>query len=212
MERCVSRAPGRIAQWLTEACAARVGVGLCDDGRCGQSDDASRVARSRTSEEALLAHEPGLALHTTPSASGDLGVRARPAHDLPGADADARGEDEARGASRSRPRQTRSALESTGSLACPSACTCCGRRRSAAPRASRSAGSLETRLTVPESRLSVPACSGVSTNVPFARPFIEIATRCFAALGPAAATEVSVTAAANATSTAYRAFIACLPC
>src|SRR5215210_7179924 len=67
-------------------------------------------------------------------------------------------------------------------------------------------------LTVPESRLSVPDCSGLSTNVPFPGSFIEITTRCFAASGPAAATDVSVTAAASATSMACRAFIASLPC
>ena len=62
-------------------------------------------------------------------------------------------------------------------------------------------------LIVPESRFRGPACSGVSTNVFCGQSFMSIATRCFAALGPAAATDVSVTAAASATRATTRAFM-----
>src|SRR5688572_8673054 len=65
-------------------------------GRRASARRPSRAGRSWTSEEALLAHEPRVALVATPSASRDLRVRAPPAHDLPGADPDARGEVEAR--------------------------------------------------------------------------------------------------------------------
>jgi hypothetical protein len=56
-------------------------------------------------------------------------------------------------------------------------------------------------LTVPESRFRVPTCSGVSTNVSSGRILVSIVTRCFAATGPAAATDVSVNAATNTAST-----------
>src|SRR3990170_1965672 len=65
-------------------------------------------------------------------------------------------------------------------------------------------------IILPESGLMAPACSGVSTNGDTSVVFaacVVIITRCFAASGPAAATDVSVTAAISATSTGYRAFI-----
>src|SRR5215210_1708602 len=69
-------------------------------------------------------------------------------------------------------------------------------------------------LIVPESRFRGPNCSGVSTNVPCDFPgqqiFMSIATRCFAASGPAAATDVSTNAAASAASMVCRAFTAYL--
>ena len=54
-----------------------------------------------------------------------------------------------------------------------------------------------------------PVCSGVSTNGETGVVCADcdvIITRCFAALEPAAATDVSVTAAASATNMACRAF------
>ena len=69
-------------------------------------------------------------------------------------------------------------------------------------------------LIVPESRFKGPACNGVSTNVGSAflcqQSFMSIATRCFAASGPAAATDASVTAAATATRTDMSSFHAFL--
>src|SRR5215207_5330883 len=63
--------------------------------RCVLAHRSVWSAHLRTGQEALLLHEPRMALVATPSASGDLGVLARPAHDLPRADADTRGEIEA---------------------------------------------------------------------------------------------------------------------
>src|SRR5688572_22284102 len=56
-------------------------------------------------------------------------------------------------------------------------------------------------LIAPVSRFSGPASSGVSTNVSCGHSFMSIATRCFDASGPAAATDASTTAAASATIT-----------
>jgi hypothetical protein len=164
------------------------------------------VTALSTDKEALEPIAPATAVGVdiaSPPASGDPGVLACAAHELPGVRADviavARVDVFDSGADDEGPALPLASGDVWISMSCPSRTT------------ERVVWDPDS---APESGFSVPTCRGVKTNLPtspgFTTPFDVIATRCFAAAGPADATDVRVTAAASAARTTCRALM-CSP-